>query len=159
MYSVGDDWTTFQAYAHRIFIQGYWLEGGERAFWHQPLYRWIAGALHVVFGDSSIGEMFLDAGALLAGGLFAIEATRRVAGFRVAVAAGVLTLLTVAFGPNWYVIGRGLSDAVAAGFIYAPALVLLTIGDRPGAPPAGFGDAGVSDAAELSAAGRGPRRC
>jgi hypothetical protein len=43
----------------------------------------------------------------------------------------VLTLLTVAFGPNWYVIGRGLSDAVAAGFIYAAALMLLTVGERP----------------------------
>jgi len=131
MYSVGDDWTTFQRFAHRIFIQGYWLEGGERGFWQQPLYRWIAGALHVVFGDSSIGEMFLDSAALLAGALFAIEATRRVAGFRVALAAGVLTLLTVALGPNWYILGRGLSDAVAAGFIYTAALVVLTMRDRP----------------------------
>ena len=131
MYSVGDDWTTFQRFAHRIYIQGYWLEGGERGFWQQPLYRWIAGALHVVFGDSSIGEMFLDAAALLAGALFAIEATRRVAEFRIAMAAGVLTLLTVAFGPNWYVIGRGLSDAVAAGLIYAAALVVIDMRDRP----------------------------
>ena len=131
MYSVGDDWTTFQRFAHRIYIQGYWLEGGERAFWQQPLYRWIAGALHIVFGDSSIGEMFLDAAALLAGALFAIEVTRRVADFRVAMAAGVLTLLTVAFGPNWHVIGRGLSDAVAAGLIYVAALVVLDMRDRP----------------------------
>ena len=131
MYSVGDDWTTFQRFAHRIYIQGYWIEGGEHGFWQQPLYRWIAGALHVVFGDSSIGEMFLDAAALFAGALFAIEATRRVADFRVAMAAGVLTLLTVAFGPNWYVIGRGLSDAVAAGLIYVAALVVLDMRDQP----------------------------
>jgi hypothetical protein len=131
MYSVGDDWTTFQRFAHRIYIQGYWLEGGERGFWQQPLYRWIAGALHVVFGDSSIGEMFLDAAAVLTGALFAVEATRRLAGFRVALAAGVLTLLTVAFGPNWYVLGRGLSDAVAAGFIYAAALTALRAREQP----------------------------
>ena len=132
MYSVGDDWTTFQRFAHRIYVQGYWLEGGEQGgFWQQPLYRWIAGALHIVFGDSSIGEMFLDAAALFAGALFAIEATRRVAEFRVAMAAGVLTLLTVAFGPNWYVIGRGLSDAVAAGLIYVAALVVLDLRDQP----------------------------
>jgi hypothetical protein len=130
MYSVGDDWTTFQRFAHRIYIQGYWLEGGERGFWQQPLYRWIAGALHVVFGDSSIGEMFLDAAALVAGALFAVDATQRVAGFRVALAAGVLTLLTVAFGPNWYIIGRGLSDAVAAGLVYAAALVALRMRER-----------------------------
>jgi len=75
--------------------------------------------------------MFLDAAALFAGALFAIEATRRVADFRVAMAAGVLTLLTVAFGPNWYVIGRGLSDAVAAGLIYVAALVVLDMRDQP----------------------------
>ncbi|HUK34358.1 MAG TPA: hypothetical protein VLV86_10625, partial [Vicinamibacterales bacterium] len=117
IYSVGDDWTTFQRFAHRIYIQGYWLEGGERGFWQQPLYRWIVGALHVVFGDASIGEMFLDAAALFAGSLFAFEVVRRVAGFSTGVGAGVLTLVTVAFGPNWHVIGRGLSDAVAAGLI------------------------------------------
>ena len=102
MYSVGDDWTTFQRFAHRIYIQGYWLEGGERGFWQQPLYRWIAGALHIGFGDSSIGEMFLDAAALLAGGLFAFDAVRRVVGLRAGLAAGALTLMTVAFGPNWH---------------------------------------------------------
>jgi hypothetical protein len=130
-YSVGDDWTTFQRFAHRIYIQGYWLEGGERGFWQQPLYRWIAGALHVVFGDSSIGEMFLDAGALLAGALFAFEAARRVIGFRGGIAAGALTLLTIAFGPNWHVIGRGLSDAVAAGLIYVAARLALDLPRRP----------------------------
>src|SRR5260221_503696 len=107
---------------------------GSTACWEiscRPRSRWIAGGLHVVFGDSSIGEMFLDATALLAGALFAIEATRRIAGFRVALCAGVLTLLTVAFGPNWYVIGRGLSDAVAAGLIYVAALVVLDMRDRP----------------------------
>ena len=131
MYSVGDDWTTFQRFAHRIYVQGYWLEGGERGFWQQPLYRWIAGALHVVFGDSSIGEMFLDASALLAGALFAFEAVRRVIGFRAGVAAGVLTLLTVAFGPNWHVIGRGLSDAVAAGLIYVAARLAMDVRNGP----------------------------
>ncbi len=131
MYSVGDDWTTFQRFAHRIYVQGYWLEGGERGFWQQPLYRWIAGALHVVFGDSSIGEMFLDAAALLAGALFAFDATRRFIGFRAGIAAGALTLVTVAFGPNWHVIGRGLSDAAAAGLIYVAARLAMDLRDRP----------------------------
>ena len=131
MYSVGDDWTTFQRFAHRIYIQGYWLEGGERGFWQQPLYRWIAGALHIGFGDSSIGEMFLDAAALLAGALFAFDAVRRVVGVRAGMAAGALTLITVAFGPNWHVLGRGLSDAVAAGLIYVAARLALDLRRRP----------------------------
>ena len=27
LYSLGDDWLTFQRYAHQIFMEGYWLEG------------------------------------------------------------------------------------------------------------------------------------
>ena len=52
-------------------MQGYWLEGGEKTFWFQPLYRWITGALHLVFGDSSVGEVYWDAACLLAGGFVA----------------------------------------------------------------------------------------
>ena len=40
---------------------------GSRTFWFQPLYRWIAGLLHLVFGDSSVGERFWDGACLLAG--------------------------------------------------------------------------------------------
>ena len=82
LYSAGDDFWTFQRLAYRIFLQGYWLEGGEITFWFQPGYRWIAGAWHMVFGDSSIGEFFWDGACLLAIALFVHEATRRFAGFR-----------------------------------------------------------------------------
>ena len=60
-YSSGDDWWMFQRYAYRIFMEGYWLEGGQLTFWFQPFYRWITGGLHMVFGDSSVGELFWDA--------------------------------------------------------------------------------------------------
>ncbi len=50
----------FQRWAYRIYLQGYWLHGGELTFWFQPFYRWIAGALHLVFGDSSMGEFWWD---------------------------------------------------------------------------------------------------
>ena len=80
-YTIGDDWWMFQRYAYRIYLQGFWLEGGEPAFWFQPFYRWIAGALHMVFGDSSVGELFWDGGCALAGALFAFHVTRVAAGF------------------------------------------------------------------------------
>ena len=57
-YTVGDDWLQFQRYAYRIYMQGYWLEGGQKTFWFQPLYRWLVGGLHVIFGDSSIAETY-----------------------------------------------------------------------------------------------------
>src|SRR5262249_7075010 len=49
-YTPGNDFWLFQRHAYRIVMQGYWLEGGEKTFWFQPLYRWIVGVLHLIFG-------------------------------------------------------------------------------------------------------------
>lgn len=136
VYTIGDDMLTFQRFAHRIFMDGYWLEGGERAFWFQPLYRWTLGLLHVAFGDSSVGETYWDAWGLLIGALFAFEAVRRLVGFRFALAAGVLTLVTVTIGPNWYVVGRGLGDISAAAWVYLAAFLLLRARDEQRLAPA-----------------------
>ena len=81
-YSSGDDWWMFQRYGYRIFMEGYWLEGGQLTFWFQPFYRWISGALHMVFGDSSVGELWWDASCAGIGAFFTYLVTRRFAGFR-----------------------------------------------------------------------------
>lgn len=124
-YTSGDDWWMFQRFAYRIYMEGYWLEGGEPTFWFQPFYRWIVGALHLVFGDSSIGELFWDAACTLTGAVFAFHITRVVAGFRWGVAAAALTLALMLLGPAWYLFGRGLSEITSAGFVYAAALFAL----------------------------------
>jgi hypothetical protein len=128
IYTPGDDWTLYQRYAHRIFMQGYWLEGGERTFWNQPLYRWICGALHMVYGDSSVGELYLDAFGLLIAAAFVFAVVRRLADDRLAAYAGTATLVSFAVGPTWYLIGRGLSEIVAAASVYAAALLLIRDG-------------------------------
>ena len=46
-------------------------QGGELTFWFQPFYRWIAGALHMIFGDSSMGEFWWDAICVMVSALFA----------------------------------------------------------------------------------------
>jgi hypothetical protein len=125
LYSGGDDWWMFQRFAYRIVMQGYWLEGGTPTFWFQPLYRWIAGVLHVVFGDSSAGELFWDAACLLTAACFAFHLTRQMAGFRWGLGAAILTLAVFTLGPGWYLIGRGLSEISSAGFIYGGALLAL----------------------------------
>ena len=139
-YTAGDDWWMFQRFAYRIFMQGYWLEGGTPTFWFQALYRWIAGALHIIFGDSSVGELFWDAACMLTGAGFAFHVTRRVAGFRWGMAAAIVTLAVFTLGPGWYLIGRGLSEISSAGFIYGAALLALRA--RAGSKTAAFG-AGV----------------
>jgi hypothetical protein len=125
LYTAGDDYWMFQRWAYRIFMQGYWLHGGESTFWFQPLYRWIAGTLHLVFGDSSVGEWYWDGACLLVMALFSFHAAKAFAGFWWGLVAAASALAIVIYGPTWMFIGRGLSEISSAGFIYLAALVAL----------------------------------
>ena len=129
LYSV-DDWLAYQVAGYRIYMNGFWLEGGNRLFDYQPLYRWIAGGLHLVFGDSSVGEVYWDAACLLAGGLVAFTLVDAVGGFRWAVGAAAATLATFTLGPIWYFVGRGLSEIAAAGFAFYVALSIVRADGR-----------------------------
>ena len=124
IYSLGDDWQFYQAAAYRIVMNGYWIQGGSPTFYVQPLYRWVVGLLHLLFGDSSAGESFLDAVCLLGAALVIVHIVRRVAGYRWGVVAGAATLATFTVSPIWYLIGRGLSEITALGMMSA-AMVLL----------------------------------
>ena len=139
-YSV-DDWLAYQVAGYRIYLNGFWLEGGSRAFDYQPLYRWISGALHLVFGDSSVGEVYWDVVCLLAGAFVAFALVKPIGGFRWAVGAAAATLATFTVSTIWYFVGRGLSEIAAAGFAFFAALSLLN-GARggfitPWCPPSG----------------------
>jgi hypothetical protein len=122
---VGNDWWNFQLYAYQIYMEGRWLEGGEPVFWFQPFYRWIAGALHMVFGHSPIGENYWDAIAVVILALFSFETTRIIGGFRWGCAAGVLALTTFLSGPGYVFVGRGLAEISSAAFIYLAALTVI----------------------------------
>ena len=93
-YSV-DDWLAYQIAGYRIYMNGNWLEGGTPAFDYQMLYRWITGGLHLVFGDSSVGEIYWDASSLLIGALLAFHLAHRHAGFQWGIAAAALMLATM----------------------------------------------------------------
>jgi hypothetical protein len=125
LYEAGNDFWTFQRYAYRIVMQGFWLEGGSATFWFQPLYRWIAGVLHMAFGDSSVGERLWDGGCLLTGALFSFKFANRFAGFRGGLIAAVLPLAVFVLGTPQYLMGRGLSEISSAGFIYLAAIFAL----------------------------------
>jgi hypothetical protein len=126
LYELGHDYWTFQRYAYRIVMQGYWLEGGSRTFWFQPLYRWIVGVLHLIFGDSSVGERFWDGACVLATGLFAWRIADAYAGFRAGLMAAVLTLSVAALGTPWVLIGIGLSEITSAGFLSLASCAALS---------------------------------
>jgi hypothetical protein len=126
----GDDWLQFKRLAYQIFMEHRWLEGGDVASMAQLLYRWITGILHLAFGDSNVGALYLDVFGVLAGAALAFEVTRRFRSFRAGIVAGSLTLATFAIGPNWGWIGRGLSEITAMALFSLAALNLMEA--RPG---------------------------
>ncbi len=125
IYSLGDDWHFYQAAAYRIVMNGYWIQGGSPTFYVQPLYRWVVGLLHLLFGDSSVGESYLDAVCLLGAALVVVQVVRRVAGYRWGIVAGALTLATFTVSSIWYVIGRGLSEVTALGMMSAAVVLMM----------------------------------
>jgi hypothetical protein len=125
LYQAGNDYWLYQRFGYRIVMQGYWLEGGTRVFYFQPLYRWISGVLHAAFGDSSVGEYFWDGMCLLAGALVSFRIARAFAGFRWGIVAGVLPLAVFALSAAHYLIGYGLSEISSAGLLYLAALVAM----------------------------------
>jgi hypothetical protein len=124
-YTGGEDSWTIQRYAYSIFFQGQWLRGGSETFYFQPLYRWTNGALHMIFGDSSIGEFYADAACLFAAALFAYRIVNHVAGHQWGLVAAVTTLTLVMQGPTFGFVGRGLTDISSTGLIYMGALFAL----------------------------------
>lgn len=120
-----DDWLTYQVAGYRIFMHGYWLEGGNAVFDFQPFYRWMTGALHLLFGDSSVGEVYWDGTCLLIGALLAFYVVRSAAGFRWGLAAAIATLATLTLATPWYFLGRGLSEIAAAGWAFLAMFCLL----------------------------------
>jgi hypothetical protein len=76
-----DDWLAYQVAGYRIFMHGFWLEGGSKVFDYQPLYRWMSGLLHLIFGDSSVAGVHWDTVCPLLGALACVRPRQPAAGF------------------------------------------------------------------------------
>ena len=125
LYAWGNDYWMYQRFGYRIVMQRYWLEGGTKNFYFQPLYRWVSGLLHLVFGDSSIGEFFWEGACYMIVALLAFSLTKAATGFRWGVLAAVTTLTVMAIGLPWGLIGGSLSEVTSTGFIYLGAFMAL----------------------------------
>ena len=123
LYGEGNDNFHFQRYAYRVFMQHYWLEGGQITFWHQPFYRWIVGALHMLFGDSSVGQVYWDAAGITIMALFAFRVVAHAAGFTWGAVAALVPLIMFLLGPTLEFVGFGLSEIASASFIYLAAFL------------------------------------
>ena len=125
LYGIGNDNFLFQRFSYRIFMQHFWLEGGQPTFWNQPLFRWIAGVLHMTFGDSSVGQAYWDAAGISIIAVFAYRTVTPFVGFTWALLAAILPLVMVLLGPALEFVGFGLSEISSAALIYLAALFAI----------------------------------
>ena len=125
LYGIGNDDFQFQRFAYRIFMQGYWLEGGQVTFWNQPLFRWIAGALHMLFGDSSVGQAYWDGAGVAVIAMFAYRVVAPRWGFVWGLLAAIVPLDMFLLGTGIQFVGFGLSEISAAAFLYLAAFFAM----------------------------------
>jgi hypothetical protein len=125
LYGVGNDNFLFQRYSYRVFMQHFWLEGGQVTFWNQPFYRWIAGALHMLFGDSSLGQVYWDAAGIVIMATFAFTVVAVRSTFSAGLIAAIISMAMFLLGPTLEFVGFGLSEIASASFIYLAALVAM----------------------------------
>ena len=125
LYGIGNDNFLFQRFSYRIFMQHHWLEGGQITFWNQPLYRWIAGMLHMLFGDSSLGQVYWDAAGVAFIATFAYRVVSPLSGFTWGLVSAILPLVMFLLGPALEFVGFGLSEISSASLIYLAAFFAM----------------------------------
>lgn len=132
-FSPGDDWTTMQNHGRSI-AQGDWLNAGGEAVWAGQFgYRYVAGVLHLLFGQSWWPGQVLDLWSLAA--MVAIPSLILVwlglSGRPGVVAAGLVLGFIGASSAKDY-LGSGLQEWVAAACLMAVAAATTWDADHPG---------------------------
>ncbi|MBC8285308.1 MAG: hypothetical protein H8E32_15950 [Nitrospinae bacterium] len=141
LWTPGDDWSSYQDFARRIFVGSEWnfysgvshkiavgnsfLNAGEGVFWMQPLYRYFVGFYHWLFGQSSFAQHIADVWCVLGGvTLIASLISRfRLAG-GIAFLASTIYMVINLVGAFRYHIGRGLVENHAMIFMMLAAWYL-----------------------------------
>jgi hypothetical protein len=117
-WGTGDDWTAYQMYARKIIVGGEWLNAGEGIFVMQPLYRYIIGVYHWLFGQSAFVQHMADVWCVLGITTFlASWAVKLRLSALTAFVASFIYLIPTFLGGFRYHIGRGLVEFHAVLFI------------------------------------------
>jgi hypothetical protein len=127
IYSQGNDWLTYQIFARNIYLNGDFLSGN--GVWaYQPLYRYIVGFMHLMFGQSSVAQDMLDIWAVLAGAwLISFLSVKWRLDFRFYIVAVWLYFSITFLGGYRYHIGRGLQEFSAMAMMALTAYFCVNV--------------------------------
>lgn len=114
----GDDWTVFQGYARKIFIDGEWLVAGEQIFYFRPGARYIYGLIHYLFGEPVFAQIAIEITLIFFISIIVVYYLKNEKVSNHLALIGGLTLLLFYFGENFrWLLGRGLSEYYLTFFI------------------------------------------
>lgn len=109
----GDDWHTFQEFSRSIVINNEWLRAGEDVFYFRPGVRYIFALLHIMFGDSSFAQKFLDAWSVIGIGLIIYLFLNKSKVKSNLIFIVVTVFFIIFFGEKYrLLLGRGLSEFI-----------------------------------------------
>ena len=121
----GNDWTTYQSFARKIIVEGDWLGAGEGVFTMMPLYRYIVGIYHLLFGQSAFVQHMADVWCVLGATIIIVAFAMK---FRISpllVFIASITYLSINLISAFrYHIGKGLVENHAMIFIMLAAWLL-----------------------------------
>lgn len=130
-----DDWTMYQIFAREIFVEGdVWGAQNHPVWVYQPLYRYLVGALHALFGASVVAQRFVDVWAVVAAAaVSAVYARHWTGSGRFALLAAYLYLGCELGWQFTAHIGLGMTEHTALLFLMLSAWAV----PRSGSPRAG----------------------
>ena len=126
VWTPGDDWSLFQYWAYRIFVEGDWLKAGEGYFQGQPLHRYFVGMYHWLFGQSNFAQHMADVWCVLGAALLLAKLMEKFKISALIIFIACSTYLSINFiGAFRYQIGRGLTDNHGMIFMMLAAWFLV----------------------------------
>jgi hypothetical protein len=124
-WTAGNDWVNYQDFARKIVVEGEWLNAGEGVFTMMPLYRYIIGIYHWLFGQSAFVQNMADVWCILGAVIIiaGFTAKLRISPFLIFISS-ITFLSIILIGAYRYHIGRGLVEYHAMMFMMLAAWFL-----------------------------------
>lgn len=123
LWSLGNDWTTYQNFSRSIVIEGQWLEAGEPVLYHPSQYRYIVAFFHWLFGPSAFSQRLSDIWFVMGTAIILVHLAIRFSLSSLMAFFTSLLFLCVTIGELTH-IGDGLADYAAMFFIMFAGFLL-----------------------------------
>jgi len=124
LWSLGNDWTSYQNFSRAIVIEGKWLEAGEPVLYTPSQYRYIVAFFHWLFGPSAFSQRLSDIWFTIGTAIILVHMAIRLGLSTFMTIITSVLFLCVAIGELTH-IGDGLAEYAAMFFIMFAGFILF----------------------------------